>query len=114
MGSLDRAGQRGAPQAGSKRRLGRATLQSLGLCRYSTHARAAGDFRGKSPSDGVVASKGNHGQYVGLNLHGPVSMTPSASEAFVPLAGKAAAGHRREDFRVLVSERPELARPLSE
>jgi len=41
-------------------------------------------------------------------------MTPSASEAFVPLAGKAAAGHRREDFRVLVSERPELARPLSE
>ena len=36
----------------------------------------------------------------------------SASEAFVPLAVTAAAGTRREDFRVLMAERPELARPL--
>jgi hypothetical protein len=41
-------------------------------------------------------------------------MTPAPSDAFVPLALAPAAGVRREDFRVLVAERPELARPLRE
>jgi hypothetical protein len=41
-------------------------------------------------------------------------MTPTPSDAFVPLALAPAAGVRREDFRVLVAERPELARSLRE
>lgn len=40
-------------------------------------------------------------------------MTP-ASQAFVPLAIPTTAGNRREDFRVLMAERPELARSLRE
>jgi hypothetical protein len=41
-------------------------------------------------------------------------MTPLPSDPFVPLALAPAASFRREDFRVLVAERPELARPLRE
>ena len=39
-------------------------------------------------------------------------MTASRDESFVPLAATARAKPRREDFRVLVAERPENARPL--
>lgn len=40
-------------------------------------------------------------------------MTAFPSQPFVPLAAASVATGRREDFRVLVAEHPERARPLS-
>ena len=41
-------------------------------------------------------------------------MSALSQDAFVPLALASTPNGRREDFRVLVAERPESARPLSE
>lgn len=41
-------------------------------------------------------------------------MTASSKETFVPLAFASPANGRRDDFHVLVAERPEMARSLRE
>jgi hypothetical protein len=41
-------------------------------------------------------------------------MTPPANQGFVPLAIGPVSNSQRKDFRVLVAERPETARPILE
>src|SRR5258707_114155 len=112
MGSLDRASQCGPPQARPEWRICGPVVQGFRLRRYCAYAGASAHFRSQSTGHGLAAIEGSDRKLIGFGLQPVPAMTDSPNEAFVPLSVGPAAKPRREDFRVLVSERPETARPL--